>query len=350
MVTEAEEFSEAVKLIRATKFENRPGEARPDGYYGALLGEQGPEQQQALRTRLRFMRDLFEFGGVDPVGMHVLEAGSGFGIGLVAAACLGASKVTGVELVDWQAEWSRACIERLEMGDRISTLTGSATNLPVADGSVDILLSVEAISHYLDYSPFLAEAARVLRPGGVLIVSDGNNGLNPRIRKYTERLWVEHETDPRTYVHDTRRGEYNPWLLVEHRRKIVADRYRAREGHEIDSGMAWKLALNTAGMVRAEIESATDHWIETGLEPSQPYVPGTLTVHPDQEMVMERLFNPWKLGEEIESYGFSCKVRGHWAGASGKPLYRLADKVLSALSPLTMPTARGFRIAALRKP
>jgi ubiquinone/menaquinone biosynthesis C-methylase UbiE len=44
--------------------------------------------------------------------------------------------------------------------------------LPVADASVDIMINALAMTHVSDLVPVLAEAARVLRPGGHLLVSD----------------------------------------------------------------------------------------------------------------------------------------------------------------------------------
>jgi SAM-dependent methyltransferase len=340
-----ERFAEAVEAIRQTPFQVRPGEPQPKSYYKALFEEPSPRQRQAVASRMTYMRDVFEFGHVDPRGLDVLEAGSGFGVGLAACACLGARTATGVEIVGWQVEWARECARRLPggLGERIASHVGSVTEMPVEDASADVVLSLEAISHYYDHRPFLDEVRRVLRPGGVLIVSDHNNALNPRTRRENERLWASHEIDPRTYVHPKGDGNYNPWLLAEHRRRIAVERQPS-----IDEETSWQIALNTAGMLRAEVEAAADLFVETGELPQQPYVPGTVSVHPDHEMVMERMFDPWALGRELRELGFVARVRGHWAGASGKRLHRTADTLLGALSPLTMRTARGFRIAAVR--
>lgn len=51
-------------------------------------------------------------------------------------------------------------------------VNADATRLPLRDGSFDGLISVEAAFHFPSRARFFAEAARVLRPGGVLTMSD----------------------------------------------------------------------------------------------------------------------------------------------------------------------------------
>jgi hypothetical protein len=65
-------------------------------------------------------------------------------------------------------------------------------------------------------------------------------------------------------------------------------------------------------------------------------------------MVMERLFNPFRLAREIEQYGFRTRTKGHWAGATKRRSLRLANKALSAITPVSIVSARGFRIVAYK--
>ena len=48
---------------------------------------------------------------------------------------------------------------------------GTAEDLPFPDGSVD-LITASSAAHYFDKSKFMAEADRVLKPGGCIILVD----------------------------------------------------------------------------------------------------------------------------------------------------------------------------------
>lgn len=66
---------------------------------------------------------------------------------------------------------ARGMLERArERG--LETVQGSATDLPHPDGSLDAVLIVDALHHFPDHERCLAEAERVLAPGGVLVVRE----------------------------------------------------------------------------------------------------------------------------------------------------------------------------------
>jgi SAM-dependent methyltransferase len=335
---------DAMDVGSGVPYPDLENESSPKAYYQFLFSDDAAIRTEALRREIAFLRYLFLGAGITAFDqLDVLEVGSGFGVHVVALACLDVRRALGLELgpraVEWGTRWSRSLPPAL--GDRIEMTTGTASALPYESESVDAVLSVEAISHYLDHELFLAEAARVLRPGGSLIISDGNNGLNPFTRYRRRALWAAHEEPPgpaRTNPPDS------PFHFVDRRRAVVAEAFP-----QLTDDETLAIALGTAGMVRPEILEAAGRYVEDGTLPTQTYKRGQLTVHPTEEMVMEHLFNPFRLARQIEAYGLRAKVRGHWAGATRRRSLRLANRVLATATPVTIFGARAFCITA-RKP
>ncbi|MFG2720784.1 class I SAM-dependent methyltransferase [Streptomyces sp. NPDC048416] len=60
--------------------------------------------------------------------------------------------------------------------DGAARVVGDAVRLPLRDGSVDAVLLRYVLQHLPDVKPALAEAARVLRPGGRIVTIEVDNG------------------------------------------------------------------------------------------------------------------------------------------------------------------------------
>ena len=58
----------------------------------------------------------------------------------------------------------------------LETVRASATDLPHPDGSVDAVVVVDAFHHFPAGQRCLSEMARVLAPGGVLVITDFDRG------------------------------------------------------------------------------------------------------------------------------------------------------------------------------
>ena len=122
------------------------------------------------RLRARVQRSaeapiLLRLGGSVPGG-RVLELGSGRrGTGLrLALETFGAAHADGVELYGPSVRASREAVR--DLGDRVDVQAGDATALTAADGSYDAVFAYHVLHHAVDWRDVVAEAARVLKPGG----------------------------------------------------------------------------------------------------------------------------------------------------------------------------------------
>jgi arsenite methyltransferase len=106
-------------------------------------------------------------------GETVLDLGSGAGADvLISARRVGtAGKAIGLDMTDEMLELARANASEAGAGN-VEFVKGYIEDIPLADGSVDVVISNCVINLAADKRKVLAEAARVLRPGGRFAVTD----------------------------------------------------------------------------------------------------------------------------------------------------------------------------------
>ncbi|MBU9764039.1 methyltransferase domain-containing protein [Mycobacterium sp. TNTM28] len=105
-------------------------------------------------------------------GQKLLDAGCGFGgtIQQINAEHSGMD-LTGLNIDARQLAAAEAQTEGAN-GNTIGWVEADACRLPFEDNTFDRVLAVECIFHFPSREKFLSEAARVLKPGGYLAVSD----------------------------------------------------------------------------------------------------------------------------------------------------------------------------------
>ena len=105
-------------------------------------------------------------------GMRVLDVGCGFG-GTIASLNerFAGLDLVGVNIDPRQLDRARAEV-RPANGNRIRFAHGDACRLEVPPASFDVVLAVECVFHFESRARFFDGAARALRPGGRLALSD----------------------------------------------------------------------------------------------------------------------------------------------------------------------------------
>ena len=102
-------------------------------------------------------------------GQHVLEIGCGRGVGAqVILDRLGAAQVSAFDLDDSMVELAR---RRLH-GRPVSLSVGDVCAIDKPAHSIDTVVDFGIIHHVPDWQQALAETARVLRPGGLLLFEE----------------------------------------------------------------------------------------------------------------------------------------------------------------------------------
>jgi SAM-dependent methyltransferase len=119
----------------------------------------------------------------------VVEAGSGEGYGAELLRAAGARLVVALEVDGTAAQHASAAYPE------VATVRANLATTPLAGSSIDAVVCLQVVEHLWDLPGFLADVARVLRPGGLAVVSTPNRpvfspGL-PRGAKPTNPFHVE---------------------------------------------------------------------------------------------------------------------------------------------------------------
>lgn len=124
----------------------------------------------SLNIDRRWRRQMVECCDVKP-GEHVLDVATGTGdVALHFGRHTRAARVVGLDPSSGMLEVARAKVTRAADAARIQLIEGDALALPFPDQSFDVVTIAFGLRNLPDYARGVGEMARVLRPGGRLVV------------------------------------------------------------------------------------------------------------------------------------------------------------------------------------
>lgn len=137
-------------------------------------------------TRQRYSMQMYHYlaSKATVEGKNLLEIGSGRGGGAnYIVRALKPASYTGMDI----AKNSVVLANKIHVAPNLKFIQGSAEAIPLPDNSIDVVINVESCHGYGCVATFLAEAKRVLRPGGYLLLVDFRNSLE-NMKIFKEQL------------------------------------------------------------------------------------------------------------------------------------------------------------------
>jgi SAM-dependent methyltransferase len=217
----------------------------------AEIRAQFPEYFLTYYTYLRIIRNpariehLFQkchdmYRYLEAEGRDVLDLGAGFGIEALLVAIYGARHVIATEIDHDMVAVGRYLAEKIDPpATHFESRYGDGIGMEFPSASFDGVMANCVISHVRDLEGFLAEAHRLLRPGGVFFLSDENNSLFLPARGRRRRGWRGMEREPDGPYFAARRamiGEHFPGMSANQLLEAVR-RTRGLVGDDVLAGV-----------------------------------------------------------------------------------------------------------------
>lgn len=233
-------------------------------------------------------------------GCDVVDVGCKYGHLMPLLFAQGARSAIGIDIEDTylvqasniiSAIWPQAQFKKSEQGF-----------LPIKSDSVDLVLINEVISHVNPgYMPtLLSEIARILRIGGYVIISDGNNIANAECRQDLIDVYDAWENGPegrktgRDVVEDS---------FLDLRRRRIRSWYPDLAADRVEYA-----ALNTSGLFGDYFHKMVDRYVSDQEFIARPYRSGDCPTSPsDGGAMMEFGFYPQQVEMALSVYG----IRAH---------------------------------------
>ena len=190
-------------------------------------------------------------GAIDPT-TKALDVACGTGI-FARALLPHCAEVTGLDATEAMLDRARTATQDQEGADRITFLTGDAGKMPFDSDSFDLVVSRLAIHHFPNPEEQVREIARVVRPGGRVVIVDITSPQNAEVAARLDEL--ETLRDP-THTH-TLSIPTLANLLSSHGLALVNDNLENIPQLDIEMALeGWMESTKTGEADRATIRTA----------------------------------------------------------------------------------------------
>jgi ubiquinone/menaquinone biosynthesis C-methylase UbiE len=219
----------------------------------------------------------------------------------------GSREVVGYDLNDEKIDGFRKLLLHLNSEiQNVKPVLGDSSKIEYPNEYFDVVITNETFSHVRDMEKSIAEAHRVLKPGGSLLIRDGNNSFFMPGRITRRRFWRRIDRGPVDPSWFRSTDAPLPYLTI--RQQMILERFPKMDSAKIDF-----LSRETAGMFGDEIFKAVEGFEKNGKVSNKPafrYRNPTTGEYPEKEI------NPFTLKHMLEKRGFEVSFAPYFYSSS----------------------------------
>ncbi len=228
--------------------------AKVQGMFEAIAGSYDLNNRlHSLWQDVRWRNFAVRKANVQP-GETVLDVACGTGDLTQAFATRSpAGKIIGLDFAPGMLDHARTKLKGLapKHHEQITYMQGDAQDLPQADASIDVLSIAFGIRNVTDPQRALHEFARVLRPGGRIIILEFEQPKNPLVRAFNDFYCAQVMPRTATWISGDKSGAYK-YLPKSVASFVSRDRMLAMLGDAgFVQGEAWGLSMGICVCYRA---------------------------------------------------------------------------------------------------
>ncbi|MCP4972457.1 MAG: methyltransferase domain-containing protein [Prochlorococcus sp.] len=150
----------------------------------------------------RTVETLMKLAGAPPVGGCVVDLGSGYGGAARRMAAQWQVNVHAINISSVENSRHRELNAKAGLADRITVHDASFESVPLPDGIADVVWSQDAILHSGNRLQVMQEVSRLLKPGGVFVLTDpmASDEADPNaLRPILDRIHLADLASPDRY-------------------------------------------------------------------------------------------------------------------------------------------------------